>query len=321
MSRLGIAIALLVGGAVVTQIVKILLDRLHPPHGRFLDIAGLRQHVVDLGKPAGTSEHAPPIVLLHGAACNLEDMRPLGERLNSRHRVIMVDRPGLGWSERAGPQGNSPAYQAAILGGVLDRLAVDRAIVVGHSWGGAMATAFALDHPQRVAGLVVMASPTHPRLRRMTWFYMAAATPYAGWLFAQTLALPFGALFIGLGIRSAFLPQTPPRAYMRRTGPMLMLRPATFLANARDIAGLRSFLKAQVPRYGTLAVPTAVITGDRDLVVTPRRHAIPFAAAAPGARLEVWPGFGHMLHHAAADRIAEVIEDIAMAAVTSERVK
>jgi pimeloyl-ACP methyl ester carboxylesterase len=311
MSRLGIAIALLVGGAVVTQIVKILLDRLHPPHGRFLDIAGLRQHVVDLGKPAGTSEHAPPIVLLHGAACNLEDMRPLGERLNSRHRVIMVDRPGLGWSERAGPQGNSPAYQAAILGGVLDRLAVDRAIVVGHSWGGAMATAFALDHPQRVAGLVVMASPTHPRLRRMTWFYIAAATPYAGWLFSRTLALPFGAVFIAAGLRAAFWPQPMPRGYIRRAGLLLMLRPQTFLANARDIAGLKSFLARQVGRYGALAVPTVVIAGDRDTVVPPQQHSVLFAAAVPGAKLKLWPGLGHMLHHADPDGVVAAIEEIA----------
>ena len=319
MSALGIAAALLVAGAVVTQIGKILIERLHPPRGRFVDVGGLRQHVVDFGAPAAAPE--PAIVLVHGAACNVEDMRPLGERLAKRHRVVLVDRPGLGWSERGGPDGNSPAYQAAILRGVLDQIAVDRAIVVGHSWGGAVAAAFALDHPQRTAGLVVIASPAYPLLRRMTWFYMAAATPYAGWLFAQTLALPFGALLIDLGLRSAFFPQKPPRGYLRRFGPMLMLRPAPFLANARDIGGLKSFLKQQAPRYGTLAVPTAVITGDRDLVVTPRHHAVPFAAAVPGARLEVWPGFGHMLHHAAADRIAAVIEDIAAAPASAERAK
>jgi pimeloyl-ACP methyl ester carboxylesterase len=311
MGRLDIAIALLVGGAIVTQLVKILLDRLHPPRGRFLDVAGLRQHVVDLGKPTGAGEQALPIVLLHGAACNLEDMRPLGERLNARHRVIMVDRPGLGWSERAGPQGNSPAYQAAMLRGVLDRLGVDRAIVVGHSWGGAMATAFALDHPQRVAGLVVMASPSHPRLRRMTWFYIAAATPYAGWLFSRTLALPFGAVFIAAALRSAFWPRPVPRGYVGRAGLLLMLRPATFLANARDIAGLKRFLARQVGRYGALAVPTVVIASDRDTVVPSQQHSVLFAAAVPGAKLKFWSGLGHMLHHANPEAVVAAIEEIA----------
>ena len=116
-----------------------LIERAHPPRGRFIEIDGLRQHVVELGSHAGQRR----IVLLHGAGCNLEDMRlALGERLAARHRVILVDRAGLGWSERKGRRGSSPAYQAAMLRDVLDRLAVERAIVVGHSWGGALAASF-----------------------------------------------------------------------------------------------------------------------------------------------------------------------------------
>jgi pimeloyl-ACP methyl ester carboxylesterase len=52
-------------------------------------------------------------------------------------------------------------------------------------------------------------------------------------------------------------------------------------------------------RYDTLAAPIVVITGDRDTVVSPGHHAMRLAAA----RVEVLPGFGHMLHHAAVDRI------------------
>ena len=77
----------------------------------------------------------------------------LGERLAARYRVILLDRPGLGWSERRGGDGSSPTYQAAMLNAVLDRLDVGRAIVVGHSWGGLLALTFALDYPQRAAGL------------------------------------------------------------------------------------------------------------------------------------------------------------------------
>ena len=155
---------LLGAGAAVTFIGVRLIERAHPPRGRFIEIDGLRQHVVELGEHAGAAD-APPIVLLHGAGCNLEDMRlALGERLAARYRVILLDRPGLGWSERRGGEGSSPTYQAAMLNAVLDRLDVDRAIVVGHSWGGLLALTFALDYPQRVAGLVVIAPPTHPWL-------------------------------------------------------------------------------------------------------------------------------------------------------------
>jgi pimeloyl-ACP methyl ester carboxylesterase len=297
-------------GAVISLIGKLLIERAHPPRGRFIDIGGLRQHVVEIGTDA--QDNAPPIVLIHGAGCNLEDMRlALGERLAARHRVILIDRSGLGWSERRVRRASSPAYQAAILRDVLDRLGVKRAIVVGHSWGGALAAAFALDHPQRLAGLVLLAPPLYPFPRRATWLYEVFAMPVFGWLYAHTLALPLGAPFIGMAMASAFLPQRPPRRYIRRSGVLLLLRPATFLANARDVADLKSNLKAQGARYNAITAPTLIMTGDRDLVVPPKHHAIACAAAVPNAKLVVLPGIGHMLHHAAADRVVAEIEALA----------
>ncbi|HSZ67164.1 MAG TPA: alpha/beta hydrolase [Xanthobacteraceae bacterium] len=227
----------------------------------------------------------------------------LGERLAGR-RLILIDRPGHGWSERRGAEGSSPEYQAAIVRDVLDRLAVTRAIVIGHSWGGALAVRLALDHPQYVAGLILLAPPLYPFPRGMTWFYDIMATPVLGWLIAYTMLLPVGALFIGIGFWGAFLPQMPPPRYIERAGTLLSLRPKTFLANSRDIARLQKNLPPQAARYGTLAVPTVVISGDRDLIVAPRQHAMAFAEAVPAAKLVVLPGIGHMLHHTAAERIA-----------------
>ncbi len=311
MIALAVAVALICAGVFVTLFGAKLIERAHPPRGRFIEIGGLRQHVVELGTDGGARNDALPIVLLHGAGCNLEDVRlALGERLAARHRVILVDRPGLGWSERSGKEGSSPAYQAAILRELLDRLDVERAVVVGHSWGGALATSFALDYPQRVAGLVLIAPPTHPWLPRIRLLYAAFATPFAGWLFARTLALPFGLMFYSPVIRAAFLPQRLPRGYLKRGAGFLLLRPATFLANARDIAGLKAYLARQVARYGSLAAPTVIITGDSDSIVSPRHHSMVLAAAVPGAKLIVLPGLGHMLHHAAADRIIAAIEEL-----------
>ena len=307
MHTLTAAVEILAAGAVITFIGARLIERAHPPRGRFVAVGGLRQHVVELGVASGT-----PIVLLHGAGCNLEDMRlALGERLAARHRVVLVDRAGLGWSARNGRRGSSPAYQAAMLRDVLDRLGIARAVVAGHSWGGALAASFALDHPQRVAGLVLLAPPLYPNLRRMTWLYALFAMPIAGWLYAHTLALPFGLPFIGLGLASAFLPQRPPRRYLKRSAALLLLRPAAFLANARDVAGLKANLARQAARYATLAVPIVVITGDRDPIVPRWQHALAFAAAVPKAKLVVLPGISHMLHHAAAERVIAEIEEMA----------
>jgi pimeloyl-ACP methyl ester carboxylesterase len=89
-----------------------------------------------------------------------------------------------------------------------------------------------------------------------------------------------------------------------------MLRPAAFLANARDMAGLQAFLARQAPRYGELETPCVIVSGDRDGVVPLPRHAIAFAAAVPHAELLVLAGIGHMAHHAAPERIVAAIERV-----------
>jgi pimeloyl-ACP methyl ester carboxylesterase len=136
------------------------------------------------------------------------------------------------------------------------------------------------------------------------------ATP-VGWFFAHTLALPFGAVFIWPGSRTAFLPQVIPPRYVANSAAMLVLRPATLLANWADVGCLDVFLAGQAERYGSLAVPTIVLNGDHDRLVPPPQHCTKLAAAAPNVKLIVLPGFGHMLHHAAADRVADAVEEVA----------
>ena len=157
----------------------------------------------------------------------------------------------------------------------------------------------------------MLAPPLYPVPSKALWPYVLFATPIFGWIYARTLALPLGLLFIGIGMTSAFLPQLPPRNYLKRSAALLLLRPSTFLANARDMADLKNNLAPQVARYPALAMPTLVMTGNFDMVVTPMRHAFAFVTAVPRTRLVTLPGIGHMLHHAATDRVIEEIEDIA----------
>lgn len=310
MTTLAVVAVVLCAGAVITFIGSRLIERAHLPCGRFIEIEGFRQHVIELDNGAVVSG-TPPVVLLHGAGANLQDMNlALGERLAAKHRVILIDRPGFGFSGRNAKEGSSPAYQAVVLGELLDRLGVDRAIIVGHSWGGTLALTFALDYPQRVAGLVLIAPPTHPGLWRLTKLNAFLATPI-GWLFAHTLALPFGAVFIGPGCRSAFLPQSMPDRYVKRSAMALVLRPTSLLANWADVGCLDKFLAQQAARYSKLTVPTVALTGDQDPLVPAEHHAMKLAAAVPVAKVEVLPGFGHMLHHAAADRVAAAVEEVA----------
>src|SRR5262249_55530508 len=225
MRTLVIILVVLAIGALVTAIGSWLIACAHPARGGFVKVRRLRQHVVELGR-AGAS--AAPIVLIHGAGCNLEDMwLALGERLAVVHRVILIDRPGMGWSKRSGREGSSPRYQAAILHELLTELGVERAIIVGHSWGGALAASFALDFPEQTAALALLAPPLYPLARGTTWLYALFATPVLGWIYAHTLVLPLSLPFIGLGMASAFLPQLPPSDYFKRSATLLLLRPSS----------------------------------------------------------------------------------------------
>jgi pimeloyl-ACP methyl ester carboxylesterase len=194
--------------------------------------------------------------------------------------------------------------------GLLDALGVDRAIVVGHSWGGTLALTLALDCPQRVAGLVLVAPPTHPGIWPMKRLNAVLAGP-VGWLFARTLAFPFGAGLLRPGSRRAFLPQKMLDGYVKRSAAMLVLRPVRLMANWADVGCLEDFLARQQPRYSALTAPTIVLTGDSDPLVPPSLHCEKLAAAAAAVKLVVLPGYGHMLHHAAADRVVAAVDEIA----------
>jgi pimeloyl-ACP methyl ester carboxylesterase len=306
-----IAIVAILGiGATITAVGVARLERAHRPAGQLVPVTGGRLHVVDLA-PARPTD-APPIVLLHGASGNLEDQRlTLGAALAARHRVILVDRPGHGFSDRPGGAADaSPGRQAALIAQALARLGVSRAIVVGHSWSGALAAALALDFPERVAGLVMLAPVTHPWPGGISWYSQLASTPVIGRLFAETCAFPLGSLLIARGVESVFAPQVPPADYVRRAATRLVLRPQEFVANAQDMAVLKAFVTAQVPRYGEIAAPTVIISGDRDTTVGVNIHSRVVATLIPGAKLIVLPGIGHMLHHVAADAIVAEIEEL-----------
>ena len=102
--------------------------------------------------------------------------------------------------------------------------------------------------------------------------------------------------------RTVFAPQEAPADYAERAAIALVLRPQTFLANARDVAGLNAFVTRQAPRYASIKAPTVIITGDRDTVVSPDIHARRSLRRLPQSKLVVLEGVGHMPHHVASDR-------------------
>ena len=294
--------------ALITQAGVVILQRVYPAQGRFVEVAGARLNILDLGPPDAAG---PPVVMIHGASSNLEAMRrPLGERLAENHRVILIDRPGHGWSTRAHLDQSSPAVQARMIAESIEKLGLGPAVVVVHSWSGALGALLALDHPERVAGLVMLAPVAYPWRGGVGWYNRVIATPVIGPLLAYTITLPLGYFLAGRGARGVFLPQLMPQDFVANTATLLLLRPREFLANARDLVKLKTAVTEQAPRYGDIRVPTLVISGELDKTVTTNIHSRPFAKAAHDVKLIVLPNVGHMIQNAAPDLVIQEIESM-----------
>jgi pimeloyl-ACP methyl ester carboxylesterase len=301
-----IVVAALAVLALATQAGVLLVQRAYPAQGEMIEVLGATLHVIDIGPRDGV---APPIVMLHGASSNLEVMRqPLGDRLAARHRVILIDRPGHGWSTRASFADSTPAIQARMIDEALEKLGVREAIFAVHSWSGALGARIALDYPKRVAGLVMLAPVAYPWRGGVGRYNKLIATPLIGPLLAYTITLPLGCFVTSRSARGAFLPQTMPDGFVRNSATPLLLRPREFIANARDLVTLKSAMAEQAQRYAEIKAPITIISGDADKTVTTSIHSRRLAATAPNAKLIVLPGVGHMVQHAVPDLVISEIE-------------
>src|SRR5258708_16986205 len=177
--------------ALITRAGMVVVQRAYPPLGKMIDVAGARLHVVELGQHEAAG---PVIVMIHGASSNLGSMRrPIGDRLAQNHHVILIDRPGHGWSTRENLETSMPATQAKIIDTALEHPGISHAILLVHSLAGALGALVALDYPQRVAGLVMLAPVAYPWPGGVGTYTKIVTTPVIGPLLAYplTLALRF----------------------------------------------------------------------------------------------------------------------------------
>jgi pimeloyl-ACP methyl ester carboxylesterase len=299
-------------GGVATLVIARTVEARYPPLGHFLDVGAGRLHLVER-KPEGRS--LGTVVLIPGASSSVADpMMALGDRLAAKgYRVVAIDRPGQGWSERiGGPEAAAPARQAAVLAEALHRLGIVNAVAVGHSWAGAVLPNLALDHADVVGATLYLAPVTHPWPGGgVSWHHGPLTMPLLGPLLTRTLAIPGASLLLDAGAAAVFAPQAPPPGYQEAAQVPLLLRPQVFQANAQDVAGLYQAVTAQRARYPAIRVPTTIIAGEADPVVWTQVHARGLARDVPGARLIILPGVGHMPHHAAPDLVVAEIEALA----------
>ena len=273
-----------------------------PPEGQFLSINDRRVHAVVRGE-------GPDLVLIHGSSGNARDFTfSIMDVLAEQFRVIAFDRPGLGYSDRLDFNAETISDQARHLAEAAAVLGAEQPIVLGQSYGGAVALAWAVDRPDRVAALVTVAAPSQPWTEPLSAYYKVTSNPVLA-----PIAVPIISATVSRGrvidaVESVFVPQAAPPGFADHIGAGLILRPAALRANATQRANLLSEITTLKPRLPEISVPLEIVHGTADDTVGAERHARPLANQVSGANLTLLPGIGHMPHHVAqGDVIAAVV--------------
>lgn len=296
--------------AAITRIGVWQIESRHPAIGEFATVNGTRLHYV-FDRADGAAD-LPPLIFFHGASGNLLDQRAaFRERLAGRADLLFVDRPGHGWSERGPASNELPDGQAATVAALMQELGIEKAVIVGHSFGGAIAASFALRHPDRTLGTVFLAPVSHPWPGGVDWYYTLTPLPVIGRLFSETLALPFGLLRIGPGTAGVFTPNEPVEDFVDRTGVALVLRPRQFRANAIDISRLHDYVSRVSPLYREIETPAVIVTGDSDAIVLPCIHSLGLQRDLANAELVWIENLGHKPDYVATDIAVAAMEKIA----------
>lgn len=299
---LGAGFAALAAAAVFNRSAAAGAERDHPPIGRFVHVDGTPVHYFERGQGS-------PIVLIHGSASLIEDFVVSGlvERLARAHRVIVFDRPGYGYTPR--PRGNAwtAERQAALLVKACAALGVERPVVVGHSWGTLPALSWALDHRERISGLVLLSGYFYATARPDVVMAAIAGSPVVGDVIANTIA-PIQTRLLGpLGNMMIFSPNDPTDAFLNEMPFGLMLRPGQLRATAAD-SGQMSVTAARLsPRYGELKLPLAIVWGTGDKLVMQQAQSERLVAELPCATATPMPHVGHMIHHVDPDGVASAV--------------
>lgn len=294
----GVALALGSGYAVWrAHRNEALAEQTHPPLGAFVTVDGVPVHYVRRGS-------GPVVVLLHGAGGNLRDYTfQLADKLAESYTVIAFDRPGHGYTPTLHTRGESPAEQAALLAAALRQIGIERAIIGGFSYGGAVALAWALNHPDSASGLLLMNAVSNPWVLPPSKLYDLAAGRITGPIFTTSVSAFAPDGLVRDTLESIFNPKPVPPGYADHIGIGLSLRRSQLLANGRQVTALLPHIREQSARYGSLTLPIEMLVGAEDVSVPPHIHADVLMTQVPHATYTRVKGVGHSTHHYAHDQV------------------
>src|SRR6266536_372732 len=286
-----------------TAIFAAVVNRRYPPIGKFVQCEGVRLHYVERG-----NETSPVLVFLHGNGMMIQDFVISGllEQAAQRCRVLCFDRPGFGHSTRPRRRIWTPEAEAQLFATALNQLGIDRAAIVGHSWGTLVTVALGLHSPELVQGLVLAAGYYFPTPRKDVWPLSAPAIPVFGDLLRYTISPLLSWFLLPKLLGIMFAPRAVPARFLREFPLSMTVRPLQLRAAAEETAMMIPAAAILQGRYAGLTCPVAMIAGDKDQVVNPdqtsRLHAILSQSV-----VRIVSEAGHMVHHAAPNELIEAI--------------
>lgn len=252
---------------------------------RRVTVQNLRVHYIE----SGTGR---TVVLIHGNAGNVEDFEGAMQLLSREYRVIAIDRPGHGSSDRPTEKEATVEYQAELLHLTLSQLGISQPILVGHSWGAALALAYALKYPDDVSAMVLLAPAAYPGNQPNGLLRAVVKTPLLG-----DLSLLLGRSLMGRSrlkrdLERAFFPQKVPDKYFRLASSMF-LRRKQLRAYLEDEWSLNDSLKKLSKRYSDIHIPVVIVTGAEDQILSPKENAYRLHDAIPQSQLIELQEVGH----------------------------
>lgn len=258
---------------------------------QFLEVSGVRVHLRDTGPRDG-----PAVVLLHGFGSSLQTWDAWAGDLERDHRVIRYDEPGFGLTGRD-PGGYTDERGVAVLLGLLDRLGVQRASVIGNSMGGRIAWRFAAAHPERMDRLVLISPDGFKEPGR--GYGTTEAVPLA----MRTLPYVLPGFMLRPMLEAAYAkPGVLTEALYQRYRDM-MLAPGVRRAIV-DRMG-EQVLADPVPLLRTIQAPTLLLWGEGDRMI-PFGNSKDYLAALPHGELQALPGVGHVPQEEAPETVSFV---------------
>lgn len=247
------------------------IERKYPPRGDFVDVETAKIHFVTRKKVSETknSKNAP-VVLIHGSSGSSADMElAFFDTFPDDIDLYAVDRPGIGWSKtKLSPlEMSNPMKQAEAIHMAVKKLKLDKPIIVGHSWGGAVAIAYAKKFGDEVSGVVSLAGVAYPWKGPNGWYDILLTTPVINHIFTCLFLNKIGQLYVPLSINSIFEPELARSDYREGAQAEIILRPSTIINNSYYSYYLRRHLKTMSKKYNDINTPFLIVAGDKDYIV------------------------------------------------------